>query len=329
MLQNDAAMTGRRVGWFEHLAHHVRVLIDDRGKGDGVDHALHVPFLGVMQGETQAGQRLAAAGGHGQREEPFRVCRTIEAMLGDVGAQAIDGLALFKPRQVRFKASGQGAPFFVAAVHPVARHSGLFEIRRVDPVRVDQATEQEARQQANLLLSDHLLPGSRIGLENFGECKLHAREQLWRLQQSAGVGDDFWIGGGKRFVKKSSVAPLRHAFAKRVLAIRRNAIDQTGMVRSDAQRKHLANQTTQTALLRQLIPDQLCSGRRVVDSTFETRGVDIVFVFILIEQANRRFQVALKGLAVFAEVVQQADQFALRAKADLGRVRGRHRANIP
>ena len=70
-------------------------------------------------------------------------------MLPDVGAQSVDGLASLKLRQVCFESAGEHAPLFVAAMHPLARGSGLLEIRGIDTVGVNQATEQEAHQQAD------------------------------------------------------------------------------------------------------------------------------------------------------------------------------------
>ena len=56
----------------KHAAKHVCRLLDDAGVGDGVDHAPLAMLLGVLQRKGQAGQRLATARGHGEREEARR-----------------------------------------------------------------------------------------------------------------------------------------------------------------------------------------------------------------------------------------------------------------
>ena len=52
----------------EGAAEYGGVLLNDRCVGDDVDDATQVVTQGVSEGEGERGERLAPAGGHGERE---------------------------------------------------------------------------------------------------------------------------------------------------------------------------------------------------------------------------------------------------------------------
>jgi hypothetical protein len=68
----------------QRLTIHRRRLLDDRGEGDHDDHAIQLVLPRVGESEGERGQRLAAAGRHGQREHVLRL-----GGLGDGGAQHV------------------------------------------------------------------------------------------------------------------------------------------------------------------------------------------------------------------------------------------------
>ena len=65
------------------------ILFDDAGEWDDVNHALHsVPF-GVFQRERHGSEGFAAAGRHGEREQPLRLCRLCYGMIENFTTQAV------------------------------------------------------------------------------------------------------------------------------------------------------------------------------------------------------------------------------------------------
>ena len=53
----------------EHISEDLCRLIDDRGKGNGIDDPLQAVRAGVVEGKPEGSQCLAATRGHGQREK--------------------------------------------------------------------------------------------------------------------------------------------------------------------------------------------------------------------------------------------------------------------
>ena len=82
MLQHDLVA--------QHAAEDRGGLVDDGGERDGVDDPLVAVRLGVVKGEAERGERLAAAGRHRQREEAGRIAGARTHMIEDFGAQAVD-----------------------------------------------------------------------------------------------------------------------------------------------------------------------------------------------------------------------------------------------
>ena len=271
----------------------------------------------VMQGEAQARQRLATTGRYGQRIKSFGPRCRFEAMLRDIRAQSIDGLALLKRCQVRLKPADKHCPVFVAPMHPIAGRSGFLEVGRIDAVGVNQATEQEPNQQADLLLSNHALTSGRFGHADFGKTALQGLDQLRCIQKGTSAINDLPVNRSKHFVEKSSFRAFSHPFAESILAVRREAVDQPRMVRSNAQRQHLADETIQVTLIRKLAPDQLCAGGRVIYPPSQLGCIDIIIILVLIQQSGSGLDVGLELMAVLSEVVQQTKKLALILKSDL------------
>ena len=75
---------------FEHVAKHIRRLLDDAGVGNGVDDATFPVGLRMIQGKRQTGQSFAAAGGHGQRKEAAGQISFFPALPKHIGTQCVD-----------------------------------------------------------------------------------------------------------------------------------------------------------------------------------------------------------------------------------------------
>nr|WP_244639581.1 hypothetical protein [Aureimonas endophytica] len=146
----------------QHLAEHGRRLLGDGGEGDGGDDAAEalragrrVVEGGMVEGEAERGQRLAAAGRHVQREEAGRHRGLGPHMREDAGAQ--DGeLALrlaeagdLRPEAVPEgrQAGGEARP--VAIRLRAAAGQDIETFRRL-AVGIDQGAEQHAAEQGQL-----------------------------------------------------------------------------------------------------------------------------------------------------------------------------------
>jgi hypothetical protein len=79
-------MVLQHVGVAEYPFEDRRSLVDDRGEGDGIDDAAVAVSEGVVEREAQRRQRLAPAGGHGEREEARRFARLRTHMGEDFAA---------------------------------------------------------------------------------------------------------------------------------------------------------------------------------------------------------------------------------------------------
>ena len=65
------------------------ILFDDAGERNDVNDAPHsVPFA-MFQCERHGSEGFAAAGRHGEREQPLRLCRLFYGMLQNFAAQAV------------------------------------------------------------------------------------------------------------------------------------------------------------------------------------------------------------------------------------------------
>ena len=146
MLQHDVVA--------QHAAKDRGSLVDDRGEGDGVDDPLVPVRLGVVEGEAERGERLAAAGRHGQREEAGRIAGARTHMIEDLGAQAVDlrvrCLHLAHVPVERLIETGQEGlqrgPFAVdfASLDPRVEPLGILEIG------VDEAGKDHSPQEGEL-----------------------------------------------------------------------------------------------------------------------------------------------------------------------------------
>nr|WP_244314552.1 hypothetical protein [Paracoccus pantotrophus] len=157
-------------------------LVDDRSiRNREYDPAMPVAHR-VVQRKTQRGQRLAAAGGDGQRKKPRRHRGALPDMRQDIRAQAIDRTALVEPRQMRIEDAspfrqqiGQGRP---VAIRPRAVQPGI-EGLGIAEIGIDQAGEHHARR-------DRQIERGRAGP--------HPRSQLlgYRVEVRLGRRRDFW-----------------------------------------------------------------------------------------------------------------------------------------
>ena len=72
------------------------ILFDDAGEGDDVNDAPHSVLFGVFQRECHGSESFSAAGRHGEREQPLRLCRLFYGMIENFAAQAVSsGIAFF------------------------------------------------------------------------------------------------------------------------------------------------------------------------------------------------------------------------------------------
>nr|WP_234385100.1 hypothetical protein [Paracidovorax avenae] len=177
------------------LAEHGGVLLDDAGERNDEDHALQPVADGVVQRESQRGQGLAAARGHGQREQPRGALGALADLAQDVRPQAVDlaGRIAFRRERAQVGVElgaqcGQGRPGRAGGA--VVRSAPGLEIEAlgVDEVGVHQAGKQHARQERHLegLPRQGLLPVLPIELEAGGQ------------RQPGGQGNVFFPGGMQR-----------------------------------------------------------------------------------------------------------------------------------
>ena len=68
--------------------------------------------------------------------------------------------------------------------------------------------------------------------------------------------------------------------------VRSEAVNQSRMVRRDAQGEYLPNDLAKLILIRQLLPNELRSRRRVVNLPLEFFRVNPFFVLVLITQQS-------------------------------------------
>ena len=65
------------------------ILFDDAGERDDVNHAPHIVLFGVFQRECHGSESFTAAGRHGERKQPLRLCRLFYGIIQNFTAQAI------------------------------------------------------------------------------------------------------------------------------------------------------------------------------------------------------------------------------------------------
>src|SRR5215472_16631085 len=90
------------------------------------------------------------------------------------------------------------------------------------------------------------------------------------------------------------------------------------MMRRDTKSQLLGNTQFQWPFAGERLPYVLGTGSRMIDLALEQTGVDI-FIFVRIDHFSCRLDVGLKFPAVFAQIMQQANQLTLLCEADLGR----------
>ena len=112
-------------------------------------------MLGVMQRESQTGQRLAATGGHSQGVNSFGPFRTFETVCRNLPPQTVYLSLRRELRQTIFQSPDQIDPRRIITVLTETGDDRLFEIRAVDAISIDQSTEEYPREQAPLKRLNH------------------------------------------------------------------------------------------------------------------------------------------------------------------------------
>ncbi len=132
------------VGVFQRRAKHRRRLLDDRDIRDHVDHPLEPVGDGVIEREGERGQRLAAAGGHGQREQAGFVAGLGAHMGEDAGALGVDAALLGRAEggQMRVKRLAQLLKRAVPAARALPPLDAGVEGFGFEEIRVHQRREQ-------------------------------------------------------------------------------------------------------------------------------------------------------------------------------------------
>ena len=184
----------------EDAAEYIAGLLDDAGVGNSVDHAALAVGLGMLQGEGERRQGLAAAGGHGQREDAGRKQRLLATLAKNVGARKhhrLKGTALIdylsalrrqvfiQPSQVVVQRRHASTAVCLAFIH---------EPFGVEKIGIDQRREQHANPHRNRQRLIGLRPrnGSKRTL------KVEAGRQLQKL-------------GGRRLARGKSFFVLAFA----------------------------------------------------------------------------------------------------------------------
>ena len=106
-----------------------------------------------------------------------------------------------------------------------------------------------------------------------------------------------------------------HVF-DRTVAIRRQAVDKAGMVRSDTQTKNLTNNLTYGPLLGQFLPNKLCSCRGMIYLALKPTCIDVI-IFVRVNQTTSGSKLTLKLAAVFAQIMKQPQKLALLVQPEL------------
>ncbi|MCR6700788.1 MAG: hypothetical protein NVV68_06425 [Dokdonella sp.] len=135
----------------EGLAEDAGGLLDDAGERNHIDHAAQPMRNRVIERPCQRGERLAAAGRDGQREQAGQPRRAAAYVSENLGAQRIDALVSGKAGQMKiepFAQRGQcrARPFRTR----LAPLENTVVVVGVDEIGIDQAREDHPRQQREL-----------------------------------------------------------------------------------------------------------------------------------------------------------------------------------
>ena len=229
-------------------AEHVDGLFDDRGEGHHIDHAPQPMPARMLQREGERGQRLAAAGGHGEGEEARCQRGLRPRMLQHPLPQRVD-IGRSRRRQGcqgRFESLAEHVQrAMAAAVRGPAPGPGKEGLRRQE-IGIHQAREQHPRQEC---LGE---AGMRGGLE-----------AGWRHHRLGGRQ-----GAGMRLPPIIWFQPVIHTEARGPQFL---AIGQPSMVRRDDASQQPSHPFW---IAVQGLP---CSGRGMVRSltTWDRRGRDV------------------------------------------------------
>src|ERR1019366_668753 len=174
MFQHNACELGS--AGFQYVADDLGVLIDDGRVRADVDDTVHTPFRRVIQGETQAGERLASTGGDSQEVGAFRTNRGGQTGFRDLPSKVVNRRLGAKSSQFMFQKSGQRGPRHVEAMLAQRRGAAFTEIGSVCPVSVDQAANQESNQETDLELADRFI---LVNLADPCDSIAEAAYQIW------------------------------------------------------------------------------------------------------------------------------------------------------
>ena len=151
----ESRMVRQRDALAQHALEHLHRLVDDRGEGDGVDDAPQPVAAGVVEREAERGERLAAAGRHGQGEHAGRLRGLRPDMRQHLGADRADAASPpgGEARHMRLVAREElGQQGLERRPVPIAlpAFGAVVEGLRRQEVGVDQAGEQHPAEQAEL-----------------------------------------------------------------------------------------------------------------------------------------------------------------------------------
>ena len=76
---------------FKYFPNHVRILVNDGGKWNGINYPSHLVLFSMMQSEAQAGKCFASACGNCQGEDAFSILCFVPAMQRNTSAKFVDG----------------------------------------------------------------------------------------------------------------------------------------------------------------------------------------------------------------------------------------------
>lgn len=149
MVLQDNRVRIRSEHRFKNVFKNRRVLIDDRGEGDDVDHALLPMFDGVTKGESQRRERLSPPGGNGEREQTGRLSRRGAASGVNIRASAIDFICRNgERRDVRFEQLQHPMLKRRVSFPACASLRGVHESFRRQEIGIDQRRKDQSREES-------------------------------------------------------------------------------------------------------------------------------------------------------------------------------------
>ncbi len=239
----------------EGAAEHRRVLLDDAGEGNHVDHSAQAVGDGMIERKGQRRQGLAAPGGYGQGEQPGRLGGLATYMVENPGTYRVDATFPGESRQMDLQPLAQRLERGPLPLRP--RRLSLdatVKVVGIDKVGIHQAGKHHPRQQRKLE----------------GTARLDGREALRQAQPVRQF--DLALPDGKQRWQRVE-GRLGQALAQGRALLPRHAVGQPGMMPGDAIGEQFANLPIMLSCDLSAPGSVVDPHRIAFEAALETRGV--------------------------------------------------------